>query len=51
MPQHEFTKEKPDLTHLYVFGYIAYIHNKHAKKKGQIAPKAEKIIFLGYTKI
>ena len=49
-PQHQFTKEKPDLSHLRTFGCTVYVYNEHAKKGGKMAPRAEKLILMGYTK-
>ena len=47
-PEERFTGKKPDLSHLKVFGCIAYVHvpdELHTK----LDPKAEKCIFIGYS--
>ena len=41
--------EKPDLTHLRVFGCMAYAHIPDAKKKGKLSMKAEKLRLIGYS--
>jgi len=47
-PKEKFTCKKPDVSHLKVFGCIAYVHvpNKEILK---LDPKAEKCIFIGYS--
>ncbi len=47
-PEEKFTGKKPDVSHLIVFGYIAYVHVTN-EKKSKIDPKAEKCIFIGYS--
>jgi hypothetical protein len=47
-PEEKFTGKKPDVSHLRVFGYIAYVHVPD-EKKSKLDPKAEKCIFNGYS--
>jgi len=42
----KFTSKKPDVSHLRVFGYIAYVHDPD-EKRSKLDPKAEKCIFIG----
>ena len=47
-PKEHFTSKKPHLSHLKVFGCIAYVHvpdELHTK----LNPKAKKCIFIGYS--
>jgi hypothetical protein len=46
--EEKFTGKKPDVSHLKVFGYIAYVHVPD-EKKSKLDPKAEKCIFIGYS--
>jgi hypothetical protein len=47
-PQEKFTCKKPNVSHLRVFGYIAYVHVLN-KKRSKLYPKAEKCIFIRYS--
>jgi transposase InsO family protein len=44
----EFTSKKPDVSHLRVFGYIAYVHVPN-EKRTKLDPKAKKCIFIKYS--
>ncbi len=46
-PKEKFTSKKPDVSHLKVFGCIAYVHVPN-EKKSKLDPKVEKCIFIGY---
>jgi hypothetical protein len=43
-----WTKIKPDVSHLCVFGSIAWAHIPNEKRKA-LQPKSEKCIFVGYS--
>ena len=43
-----YTGQKPDISHLKVFGCIAYVHVPD-EKRTKLDPKAEKCIFIGYA--
>ena len=47
-PEERFTSKKPDVSHLKVFGCIAYVHVPDELRK-KLDPKAEKCIFIGYS--
>jgi hypothetical protein len=47
-PKEKFTGKKPDVSHLRVFGYIAYVHVPN-EKRSKLDPKVEKRIFIGYS--
>jgi len=47
-PKEKFTSKKPDVSHLRVFGCIAYVHVPD-EKKSKLNPKAQKCIFIGYS--
>jgi hypothetical protein len=47
-PNEKFIGEKPDVSHLRVFGCIAYVHVPN-KKRSKLDPKAKKCIFIGYS--
>jgi len=47
-PKEKFTCKKPDVSHLRVFGCIAYVHVPD-EKRSKLEPKAEKCIFIGYS--
>jgi len=47
-PEEKFTGKKPCVSHLKVFGYIAYVHVPN-EKRSKLDPKAEKCIFIGYS--
>jgi hypothetical protein len=46
-PEEKFTNKKLDVSHLRVFGCIAYVHVLD-EKISKLDPKAEKCIFIGY---
>jgi hypothetical protein len=46
--EEKFIRKKPDVSHLKVFGCIAYVHVPH-EKKSKLDPKVEKCIFIGYS--
>ena len=46
-PEEKFTSVKPDLSHLKVFGCIAYVHVPD-ELRTKLDPKAEKCVFIGY---
>ena len=46
--EERFTGKKPDLSHLKVFGCIAYVHVPD-ELRTKLDPKAEKCIFIGYS--
>jgi len=45
--EEKFTSKKPDVLHLTVFGYIAYVHVPD-DKRSKLDPKVEKCIFIRY---
>ena len=47
-PEEKFSSRKPDLSHLKVFGCIAYVHVPD-ELRTKLDPKAEKCIFIGYS--
>ena len=47
-PQEKFTGKKLDLSHLKVFGSIAYVHVPD-ELRTKLDPKAKKCIFIGYS--
>jgi hypothetical protein len=47
-PEEKFTGKKPNVSHLKVFGCIAYVHVPE-EKTSKLNPKAEKCIFIGYS--
>ena len=47
-PEEKYTGRKPDLSHLKVFGCIAYVHVPDELRR-KLDPKAEKCIFVGYS--
>jgi hypothetical protein len=47
-PKEKFTSKKPHVSHLRVFGCIAYVHVLD-EKKSKLDPKVEKCIFIGYS--
>ncbi len=46
--EEKFTGKKPNVSHLKVFGYIAYVHVPD-EKRSKLDPKAKKCIFIGYS--
>ena len=47
-PKEQFTSKKLDVSHLRLFGCIAYVHVLDELWK-KLDPKAEKCIFIGYS--
>ncbi len=47
-PEEKFTGKKPDVSHLRVFGCIAYVHVPD-EKRSKLYPKTENCIFIGYS--
>jgi hypothetical protein len=47
-PEEKFTGKKPDVSHLRVFGCIAYMHVLD-EKRSKLDPKVENYIFIGYS--
>jgi hypothetical protein len=47
-PEEKFTGKKPDVSHLKVFGCIAYVHVPD-EKRSKLDPKAKKCIFIRYS--
>jgi hypothetical protein len=47
-PEEKFTCNKPNVSHLRMFGCIAYVH-VHDEKRSKLDPKAKKCIFIGYS--
>ena len=47
-PEEKYSGKKPDLSHLKVFGCIAYVHIPDELRR-KLDPKAEKCIFVGYS--
>jgi hypothetical protein len=47
-PEEKFTSKKPNVSHLRVFGYIAYVHVPD-EKRSKLDPKAKKCIFIKYS--
>jgi hypothetical protein len=47
-PKEKFTGKKPNVSHLRVFGCIAYVHVPD-EKRSKLDPKVEKCIFIGYS--
>jgi hypothetical protein len=47
-PEEKFTGKKPNVSHLRVFGCIAYVHVSD-EKRSKLNPKVEKCIFIGYS--
>jgi hypothetical protein len=45
-PKEKFIGKKPDVSHLIVFGCIAYVHVPN-EKRSKLDPKAKKCIFIG----
>jgi len=50
MPEERFTGIKPDLSHLKVFGCIAYVHIPD-ELRTKLDPKTEKCVFIGYSSL
>ena len=47
-PEEKFIRKKPDLSHLKVFGCIAYVHIPN-DMISKLDPKAKKCVFIGYS--
>jgi hypothetical protein len=47
-PKKKFTGKKPNVSHLKVFGFIAYMHVPK-EKRSKLDPKVKKYIFIGYS--
>jgi len=47
-PQEIFTGEKPKISHLYVFGYRAYVYLPNKVCANKLTPCSELMIFIGY---
>ena len=47
-PEEKYTGRKPDISHLKVFGCIAYVHIPN-ERRTKLDPKAKKCIFIGYS--
>jgi len=47
-PEEKFTGKKPNVSHLRMFGCIAYVHVLD-EKRSKLDPKDEKCIFIGYS--
>jgi hypothetical protein len=47
-PKEKFISKKPNVSHLKVFGCIAYVHVPD-EKKSKLDPKDDKCIFIGYS--
>jgi hypothetical protein len=46
--EEKFTGKKPKVSHLRVFGCIAYVHVPD-EKRSKLNPKVDKCIFIGYS--
>ena len=47
-PEEKFTSKKLDLSHLKVFGCLAYVHIPY-ELRSKLAPKVKKCVFIGYS--
>ncbi len=47
-PEDKFAGKKPDVSHLRMFSYIAYVHVLDVNRS-KLDPKVEKCIFVGYS--
>ena len=47
-PEERYTGRKPDISHLKIFGCIAYVHVPN-ELRSKLDSKAEKCIFIGYS--
>ena len=47
-PEERYTGRKPDISHLKIFGCIAYVHVPD-ELRSKLDPKAKKCIFIGYS--
>eukprot|EP00731_Ephydatia_muelleri_P005270 Em0002g1446a len=48
-PFEKWYEKKPDLSHLRVFGCMAYAYIRDANRKDKLSKKAEKLRFIGYS--
>ena len=48
MPEKLYTRKKPDLSHMKVFGCIVYVHVSD-KLRTKLDPKAKKCVSIGYS--
>ena len=48
-PYEKWYGRKPDLSHLRVFGCMAYAYIPDSNRKGKLSKKAEKLRFIGYS--
>ena len=48
MLEEKYTSRKPNISHLKVFGCIAYVHVP-SERRTNLDPKVEKCIFIGYS--
>ena len=48
IPEEKYTGRKPNISHLKVFGCIAYVHVLD-ERRSKLDPKVEKCIFIGYS--
>ena len=48
MPKEKYTDTKPHLSHMKVFGCIAYVHVPD-EMRTNLDPKAKKCVFIGYS--
>jgi len=46
--EEKFTSKKANVSHLRMFGCIAYVHVPH-EKRSKLDPKADKCIFIKYS--
>ncbi len=47
-PEEKFIDKKPNVSHLIMFGYIAYVHVLD-EKRSKLDPKTDKCIFIKYS--
>ena len=47
-PHKKFYGKKPDLSHVRIFGYIAFVHIPDEKQQ-KLYPKSENCILIGYS--
>jgi hypothetical protein len=48
-PYQMFLGRKPDVSHLRAFGCVAWVHIPKETRRGAWAPRARKVVFLGYA--
>jgi hypothetical protein len=49
-PKEMFTKKKPEVSHLKIFGYPVFIHIPK-EKRNKLDPSGKKGIFVGYSEV